>query len=142
MLLRAGCLLVVLVGAAGCSAPRILGKASLADESGAMLPPAPPPGITVNFINLEGKIEDSVSSVQSDPKGEYRSPELPPGKYSVEAAYPGYVIERTTITLQKHGAKKAPFVLKKIRETKGKSVKESQEENIPNPGEVQIRPPL
>jgi hypothetical protein len=52
------------------------------------------------------------------------------------------VIGRTTVMLQKHGTKEAPFVLKKIRESKGKSVKESQEENIPTPGEVKIKPPL
>ena len=139
-LVRAEWLLVILVGSGGCTAARIAGKAALVDENGAPLPPAS--GVALNFINLGGKIEESVSSVQTDAQGKYRSPVLQPGKYTVEAMFPGFVIERTTVVLKKHGTKKAPFVLKKIRETKGKSVKESQEENIPNPGEVKIKPPL
>jgi hypothetical protein len=135
-----GWLLAILVGSGGCAAPRILGKATLLDESGTAVPGAAT-GVTVNFINLGGTLEESVSSVQTDAQGKYRSAELPPGKYTVEAAYPGYVIERTTVVLGKHGTKNAPFVLKKIRETKGKSVKESQEENIPTPGDVRIKPP-
>jgi hypothetical protein len=141
-LLHLGWVLTILVGSGGCAAPRILGKTSLVDETGAPLPPAPPPGVTLNFINLGGKIEESVISVQTDPQGKYKSPELAPGKYTVEAVYPGYVIGRTTVVLAKHGAKQAPFVLKKIKEAKGRSVRESQEENIPTPGEVKIKPPL
>ena len=139
-LLGSGLLLAILVGSGGCAAPRILGRATLVDESGG--PGTAAPGVTLNFINLQGKIEDSVATVQTDAKGEYRSAELPPGKYTVEAVFPGYVIGSTTVVLQKHGAKKAPFALKKIGEAKGRSVKESQEENIPNPGEVKIKPPL
>lgn len=135
----AGLVLAILVGS-GCAAPRILGRATLVDENGG--PGAAAPGVTLNFINLQGKIEDSVATVQTDAKGEYRSAELPPGKYTVEAVFPGYVIGSTTVVLQKHGAKKAPFALKKIREAKGRSVKESQDDNIPNPGEVKIKPPL
>ncbi len=137
---RAGLLLAVLVGSVGCAAPRILGRATLVDENGG--PGTAAPGVTLNFINLQGKIEDSIATVQTDAKGEYRSAELPPGKYTVEAVFPGYVIGSTTVVLQKHGAKKAPFALKKIREAKGRSVKESQDDNIPNPGEVKIKPPL
>ncbi len=139
-LLGSGLLLAILVGSGGCAAPRILGRATLVDESGG--PGTAAPGVTLNFINLQGKIEDSVATVQTDAKGEYRSAELPPGKYTVEAVFPGYVIGSTTVVLQKHGAKKAPFALKKIREAKGRSVKESQDDNIPNPGEVKIKPPL
>ncbi len=141
-LLGAGGLLAVLVGSGGCAAPRILGKATLVDENGAPVPGAVASGVTLNFINLGGKIEDSIATVQTDAQGKYRSAELPPGKYTVEAVLPGYVIGRTTVVLQKHGTKNAPFALKKIREAKGRSVKESQEENIPNPGEVKIKPPL
>lgn len=138
--LGAGLVLAILVGSGGCAAPRILGRATLVDENGG--PGAVAPGVTLNFINLQGKIEDSIATVQTDAKGEYRSAELPPGKYTVEAVFPGYVIGSTTVVLQKHGAKKAPFALKKIREAKGRSVKESQDDNIPNPGEVKIKPPL
>jgi hypothetical protein len=140
-LLRAGSVLAILLGSGGCAAPRILGKATLVDENGAPIPGAAASGVTMNFINLGGKIEDSIATVQTDAQGNYKSAELPPGKYTVEAVLPGYVIGSTTVILQKHGAKKAPFALKKIREAKGRSVKESQDENIPNPGEVKIKPP-
>ncbi len=126
---------------AGCAAPRIMGKATLANEPGAPGPGAPAVGVTLNFINLGGTLEESLPTVQTDAKGEYRSSVLPPGKYTVEAELPGYVIERTSVVLKKHGAKKAPFVLKKIQEAKGKSVKEGKDDNIPTPGEVQIKPP-
>jgi hypothetical protein len=136
---RAGCLLAVVSLSTGCAAARIVGKTTLVDENGAPLPPTA--GVTLNFINLEGALADSLASVQTDAKGKYESAVLPPGRYTVEAMYPGYVIERTTVVVKKHGKKKAPFVLKKIRETAGRSVNEAQEENIPNPGEVKIKPP-
>lgn len=139
-LLRTGWVLAILVGTGGCVKPRIVGQATLVDEKGAPIP-GPAPGVTLNFVNLSGKIEESIVSVQTDAQGKYQSPELPPGKYTVEAALPGFVIETTTVVLKNHGKKKAPFVLKKIRESKGKSVKESEDENIPSPGEVRIKPP-
>src|SRR5262249_49621673 len=80
----------------GGAAPRILGKATFVDGAGTAAP-AGAAGVTVNFINLEGSLEESVASVQTDAQGKYRSAELPPGKYTVEAAYPGYVIERETV---------------------------------------------
>jgi hypothetical protein len=140
-----GWLLTILVGT-GCGAPRILGKTTIVDvptapAAGKAAAGAPAAGVTVNFINLSGTLEESVVSVQSDAEGKYKSPELAPGKYQVEAMLPGYVIGKATVTLKKHGAQKAPFVLKKIRETTGKSMKESETENIPTPGEVKITPP-
>jgi carboxypeptidase family protein len=140
--LRAAWLAALVAATAGCAAPRILGRATLAPEQGVPGPGAPAVGVTLNFINLGGKLDESVPAVQTDAKGEYRSPVLPPGKYTVEAELPGYVIERTSVVLAKHGAKKAPFVLRKIGEVKGKSVKEGKDDNIPNPGEVQIKPPF
>ncbi len=137
---QVGILLVIAVFAGACTAARIVGKTTLTDEKGGPLPPAP--GVTVNFINLGAALEDSLASAQTDVKGQYASAVLPPGKYTVEAMYPGFVIERTTVVLGKHGKKKAPFVLKKIREGSGRSVNEAQEENIPNPGEVKIKPPM
>ena len=131
--------LVLLAGSTGCTAARIVGKTTLMDEKAAPMPPAA--GITLNFINLGGKIEESITSAQTDAQGKYASPVLPPGKYTVEAMYPGFVIEHSTVVLGKHGKKSAPFVLKKIREASGKSVREAQSENIPNPGEVKIKPP-
>ncbi len=137
---QAGVLLVIAVATTACTAARIVGKTTLVDEKGAALPP-PAPGVSINFINLGANIEDSLASAQTDAKGQYASAVLPPGKYTVEAMYPGYVIERATVVLGKHGKKKVPFALKKIREGASRSVNEAQEENIPNPGEVKIKPP-
>ena len=123
-LLRGGWLLAILAGSAACTAARIVGKTTLVDKKGAPMPATA--GVTVNFINLGATIEESLPAVQTDAKGDYSSPVLPPGKYSVEAMYPGFVIERTTVVLKKHGKKKAQFILKQIRETAGKSVRESQ----------------
>jgi len=139
-LLRIGWFLPILLGGVGCTAARIVGKTTIAGETG-VGPGAPGVGVTLNFINLGGTLEESFPTVQTDAKGEYQSPVLPPGKYTVEAVLPGYVIERTTVELKKHGKKKAPFVLKKIREGQAKAVKEGKDDNIPNPGEVQIKPP-
>lgn len=135
-----GWIIPILAACGGCAAPRILGKASLVEANG-VPQPAPAPGVTVNFVNLSGTLEESVVSAQTDEKGKYSSPELPPGEYTVEAMFPGFVIEKQTVVLKKHGAKKAEFVLKKIRESKGRSVRESEKENIPTPGEVKITPP-
>ena len=138
---RGAGLLAILGACAACSAPRILGRATLMDEGG---PPkgTPAAGVTINFVNLSGALDESVVSVQTDAQGKYRSPELTAGKYQVEAMLPGYVIAKQTVVLSKHGGKDTPFQLHKIKEAKGKSVKESQEENIPTPGEVKITPPL
>ena len=140
-LLSQAWLVALLVASAGCAAPRVVGKATFANEPGAPGPVAPAVGVTLNFINLGGTLEESIPTVQTDAKGEYSSPELPPGKYTVEAELQGHVIERASVVLKKHGKKKVPFVLKKIREAKGKSVKEGKDDNIPTPGEVQIKPP-
>jgi hypothetical protein len=139
--LRGAWLLVIALAGGACAAPRILGKATIVDETGAPMP-TPAAGVTVNFINLGGAIDESVVSVETDVKGKYRSPELKAGKYQVEAMLPGYVIAKATVVLGKHGGKNTPFAMHKIRESKGKSVKESQDENIPTPGEVKITPPF
>lgn len=140
---RAAGWLMVMAGTCACAAPHILGKTSLVDDpsAGPKVVGQPAAGVTVNFINLSGAIDESVVSVTSDAKGEYRSPELAAGKYTVEAMFPGYVIGRSDVTLGKHGGKQASFVLKKIREAHGKSLRESETENIPTPGEVKIHPP-
>ena len=119
---------------------RLTGKVKMADESGVPVA-AKGAGVTVNFINLGSKIEESLLSVQSDATGAYRSPKIAPGKYKLETMYPGFVIESTTVEVKSHEHKTTNVVLKKIREARGKSVKESQEENIPTPGEVKITPP-
>jgi carboxypeptidase family protein len=148
-LVRTAVVLAAFGATAGCAVvrpvlfwrdARLVGKVKMGDEAGAPVA-AKGAGVTVNFINLGSKIEDSVVSVQTDPGGRYRSPELAPGKYKVEAMYPGYVIESTNLQLKSHEHKGTDIVLKKIREARGRSVKESHEDNIPTPGEVKITPP-
>jgi hypothetical protein len=144
-----GSVLAVAICGAGCSIFRplafwrdtlIVGTVKLMDENGAPLT-TPATGVTINFIFLGGKIEDSLLSAQTDERGRFRSPKLLPGEYKVEAMLSSFVIETATVKVKSHEHKKALFALKKIRETKGRSVRESDEENIPNPGEVQITPP-
>jgi len=141
--------LLTAVASTGCSVFRpvlfwrpalIKGKVALADESGKPVATTPE-GVTVNFINTSAKIDESVVSVTSDPMGKYQSPKLTPGEYKVEAFLPGHVIETTNVKLRSHEHKGTPFTLKKIRESRSKSIKESDDDNIPNPGDVQIAPP-
>lgn len=141
--------LLTAVASTGCAAFRpvlfwrpalIKGKVTLADEGGKPVPNTAE-GVTVNFINTSGKIDESVVSVTSDPAGRFQSPKLTPGEYKVEAFLPGHAIETTTLRLRSHEHKGTPFTLKKIRETRSKSIKESDDDNIPNPGDVQIAPP-
>jgi hypothetical protein len=118
----------------------IKGKVTLADEKGTPVG-TPPEAVTVNFINTTAKIEESVVSVNTDALGKYQSPKLTPGQYKVEAFLPGHVIETQNVKLRSHEHKGTPFTLKKIRETRSKTLRESDDDNIPNPGDVQIAPP-
>lgn len=119
----------------------IVGRINLTDDRGTPIPNAKASGVTVNFINVTGKIEESVLSSTTDEDGRYRSPVLTPGKYKVEAMFPSFAIETQTVEVENHEHGDGDFTLKKIREAKTKSIKESQEQNIPNPGDVQIGPP-
>jgi 5-hydroxyisourate hydrolase-like protein (transthyretin family) len=141
--------LAAAIGSTGCSVFRpilfwrdtlIVGKVKLTDENGAPIM-TPAAGVTLNFINVGGRIEESLLSAQTDATGRYRSPKLIAGEYKVEAMKPSFVIETVTVEVKSHDHKKVEFTLKKIRETEGRSLRESEEENIPNPGEVQITPP-
>jgi hypothetical protein len=136
-------------GSTGCSVLRpvlfwqpatIRGKVTLADEKGTPVATSPE-AVTVNFINTTAKIEESVVSVNTDALGKYQSPKLTPGLYKVEAFLPGHVIETQNVKLRSHEKKGTPFTLKKIRETRSKTLRESDDDNIPNPGDVQIAPP-
>lgn len=149
-MLRLALLCAVAAGSSGCAVFRpiafwrdtlIKGKIVLVDEKGTPIVDAKAEGVTVNFINLSGKLDESVVSVQSDALGRYRSPEILPGDYKVEALLSGYVIESLSVKVKKHEQKNTPVTLKKIREAKGKSLRESDDDNIPNPGDVQIAPP-
>ena len=142
--------LALLVGTTGCMVVRPLlfwrsseihGKAKLLDVEGKKLEERQPIGVTVNFINLEGRIEDSVISVQTDKKGKYSSPELPPGEYAVEAHLSGFAFHKETVRVRNHQHKKVNFELRQIREAAGHFMRESEDDNIPQAGEVQIAPP-
>jgi hypothetical protein len=148
-ILLTGILLLGFLGGSACSVLRpilfwrdcrIVGHVKLVDENGVPLQ-KPAAGVIFNFINLGGRIEDSVLSAQSDATGKYASPKLKPGSYKVEAMLANYVIESATIKVKSHEHKKFVFTLKKIREGQGRSLRESEQDNIPNPGEVQITPP-
>lgn len=149
-LLEAGFLLAILAGTAGCSvlrpvlfwrAPTIMGQAQLMDTEGAPLTDAQPGGVILNFINRDGRIEDSIQSVKTDETGYYTSPELMPGEYTVEAMLPGFAIAKETVLVRNHEYRYVDFTLQKIRESVGRSMREAQEDNIPHAGEVQIAPP-
>lgn len=142
--------LCTLLGSTGCSAvrpllvwrdPLIVGRTQLADAEGAPLTEAAPSGVVLNFINREGKIEESLLSVEAGAAGRYSSPVLTPGEYTVEAMTPGFAIASQTVRVRSHEHKRVDFVLKKIREQASRSLREAAEDNIPQPGEVQIRPP-
>ena len=150
-ILGAGLVLAVLASSAGCGVvrpalfwrePLIHGKAKLLDLNGDRHEEQDRAGITVNFINLEGRIEDSVLSVETDEDGKYRSPTLPPGEYLVEAHRPGFGFQKATVQVRSHEHKKMNFELQEIREAAGHFMRESEDDNIPHAGEVQIAPPF
>ena len=149
-ILGTGLVFAMLGGMTGCSVVRpvlfwreamIFGKAKLLEVDGEALEGKEPSGVTLNFINLEGRIEESVVSVKTDEKGKYRSPDLEPGEYSVEALLPGFAIERRTVRVRGHEHKRMNFELSRIREAAGHFMRESEDDNIPHAGEVQISPP-
>ena len=149
-ILGAGLVFALLAGATGCGLarplllwrePAIFGKAKLLDVDGKAFKDEKSHAVTVNFINLEGRIEESVISVRTDDKGRYRSPELPPGEYAVEAHLSGFALEKETVKVRSHEHKKVNFELQRIREAAGHFMREAEDDNIPHAGEVQIGPP-
>lgn len=149
-ILEAGLLLVVVVGMTGCSVvrpvlfwrdPEIYGKTQILGVDGERMKDRAPSGVTLNFINLGGRIEESLVSVETDEKGKYRSPKLEPGEYAVEALLSGFAIEKTNVRVRSHEHKRVDFELRKIRESAGHFMREGEDDNIPHAGEVQIGPP-
>jgi hypothetical protein len=146
---RAG-LILILASTGACSLarpllfwrdPMIRGETKLLDENGAPLAIPAARKVTLNFIPRDGRIEDSVMSVDAQDSGDYRSPALLPGEYTVEAMLPGFAIETQTVQVRSHEHRRVDFALKRIRESKARSQREAHEDNIPHPGEVQILPP-
>jgi hypothetical protein len=138
--------LAAVVATTGCSSmmfwrpPMILGEARTMGN-------APPPvgtegvPITVNFIYHEGTLDDTLISVETDPLGKFRSPELLPGVYTVEAMLPGYIVAESTVEVKNHEHKKLDLSLYPIGEAEGRAMTEAEEENIKAPGQVQIGRP-
>ena len=149
-ILGAGLAVAILASTAGCSIvrpalfwrdPVIFGKAKLYDVNGEAVGAEDRSGVTVNFIHLEGRIEESVLSVKTDENGKYRSPELLPGEYAVEAYRPGFALAKETVRVRSHEHRKMNFELQQIREAAGHFMREGEDDNIPHAGEVQIAPP-
>jgi hypothetical protein len=120
----------------------ILGDARVMDAAAHR----PAPGtenvpITVNFIHHQGTLDDTLISVEADPLGKFRSPELVPGVYTVEAMLPGYVVAETIVEVKKHQHRKLSLTLYPIGEAEGRAMTEAEEENIKAPGQVQIGKP-
>jgi len=134
---------LVLMGA--CS-PGIYGKVQLFDAAMQPVPAAveSPEGTVINMINITTTIEAASSSVAVNAKGEFESEkdQIVAGKYKVEATRMGYETNTQTIEVSSGGVK-VEFSLKKIKESKRKSVEgsTSDEDKIINPGEVNIQPP-
>jgi hypothetical protein len=63
--------------------------------------------------------------------------------YKVEASRIGFMTETQSVEVTKFGGQKVNFKLKKIPESKRKSIEgsKSDEDKIVNPGEVNIQPP-
>lgn len=127
-----------------CS-PKIYGKVSLVDENMKPIESEAPQGTVINIINTTATVENASSSVVVDEKGEFESEEdsIIPGTYKVEAARIGFETVTETVEIKGSTRKKLEFSLKKIEETKRRSIEgaSSDADKIINPGEVNIRPP-
>lgn len=140
-IVRATCFaaLAAALTSTGCT-PMILGEARIVGAA-PQAPGTENAPITVNFIHHEGTIDDTLISVETDPLGKFRSPELLPGVYTVEAMLPGYVVAESIVEVKKHGRRKVSLALYPIGEAEGRAMTEAAEENIKAPGQVQIGKP-
>jgi hypothetical protein len=140
-------LLVVLTLALGACSPSIYGTVQLVDANLQPIPPAKesPQGTVVNMINTTTTLEKASQAVTVDAEGKFESVKdyIIPGTYKVEATRIGYMTDTQTVEITKFGSKKVEFKLKKIAESKRKSIEgsRSDEDKIVNPGEVNIEPP-
>jgi hypothetical protein len=104
-----------------------------------------PQGTVVNLINTTAAVEQASLSVTTDAQGKFESVKagLRPGTYKVEVSRLGYETETQTVEIKKFTRKTLDFKLRKMQESKRKTIKGSQsdEDKIINPGEVNIQPP-
>lgn len=137
-------ILVLLTGA--CS-PKIYGTVQLLDPALKPIPPAQesPQGTVVNMINTTTTLEKASHAVVVDAEGKFESLKdaIVPGMYKVEASRIGFMTETQSVEVGKYSGQKVNFKLKKIPESKRKSIEgsKSDENKIVNPGEVNIQPP-
>jgi hypothetical protein len=138
--------LVFVLAAMGCRPmmfwrePMIHGDTRLIGDNGQPIDGVGEP-IILNFIQLDGNLEDTLVSVETGPLGQYISPKLFPGNYAVEAMLPGFVIEKQVVEVRSHEHKRVDFTLYRIGEAEGRSLAEAEELEIAAPGQVQIGPP-
>ena len=138
--------LVLVLTAMGCRPmmfwrePLIHGDTHLIGDNGQPIDGVGEP-IILNFIHLEGNLEDTFVSVETGPLGRYVSPKLFPGTYAVEAMLPGFVLEKSVVEVRSHEHKRVDFTLYRIGEAEGRSLAEADEYNIAAPGQVQIARP-
>lgn len=139
-------ILIIAVGliCTACS-PKIYGTVRLMDKDNKVLKNESPKGTVVNMINTTAKVEAASTSVTVNEKGKFESPKksITEGTYKVEAARIGFVTQTFTVKIGGSTQKKLKFELKKIEESKRKSIGGSttDADKIVNPGEVNIQPP-
>ncbi len=144
---RKSLLFAVLALALGACSPSIRGTVQLMDANMQPIPPVKesPQGTVVNMINTTTTLEKASLAVVVDAEGKFESVKghIIPGTYKVEASRIGYLTDTQTVEITKFGSKKVDFKLKKIAESKRKSIEgsKSDEDKIVNPGEVNIQPP-
>ncbi len=141
-------LFVVVALTLGACSAKIHGTVQLLDAN---LQPIPisaesPQGTVVNMINTTTTLEKASQSVAVNTEGKFESVKdyIIPGKYKVEVSRMGYMTETQTVEVtQFGGGQKVDFKLKRIPETKRRSIEgaKSDEDKIVNPGEVNIQPP-
>jgi hypothetical protein len=138
-------LFVSLAMALTACSPKIYGRVNLVDDNMEPIETESPQGTVINIINTTATVEHASSSVVADEKGEFETEEdsVIPGTYKVEAARIGFETETETVEIGGSTRKKLEFNLKKIEETKRRTIEgaASDADKIINPGEVNIRPP-
>jgi Carboxypeptidase regulatory-like domain len=140
-------LLAVLTLFLGACSPKIYGTVRLLDANLQPIPPAKesPEGTVINMINITTTLERASLAVTTDEEGsfEFSGDYLIPGKYKVEASRIGYLTDTQSVEVTKHGGQEVDFRLRKIPESRRKSIEgsTSDENKIVNPGEVNIEPP-